>query len=633
MFFKYSIYDMGERTMTFSADTVTSAEALTHRDYIESALADARGRGCPILRIVWCIGLPTAVRRRIGDKWKESREGYAISIGEVTRVYAETEQGFVLAASTLACLAKSGELREGFLYDVPFCEMRIFRCFFPSRAGTESFFRLVDFLATYKYNAISFEVCGAMEYHRHPELNRAWSEFCRDVRRYSGRAQEIQFKTYPWPKNAIHCNNADGEILTQDEVRRIVAYCRSRGLRVIPAVQLLSHSDYLVMAHPEIREREGDLHPDTYCPNHPDTYRYVFDILEEVIDVFRPDCINIGQDEVYSIGLCPRCKGIPPYKLYADHAKKVYEFLKERGIETMMEGEKLLNARAGKERIGGAGHGKGQARVPSLWPCRDLLPRDIVFVHWYWKFNEEYDKVYHERGMKTIFGNGNALATSHFSARCRRGIRGGAVSNWGPFAPEYMQRDQQYLALLSSAYAFFDGDMDAMNKTDLLRLSFEEGYRYCISRTAHPIEITHTTPHSIRFEWFWDGIFITDEKYLLGHYELTYTDGTVATLPVRYGSHIGCSEFKKTLGNPEFMQLVYGVLPILHEGEYAYRTVYEDPHPEKALAAVRYLPALGREDIPVKLLGVLRRKPENIRAAIRGCSDTAFGADFVGLQE
>ena len=284
-------------------------------------------------------------------------------------------------------------------------------------------------------------------------------------------------------------------------------------------------------------------------------------------------------------------------------------------------------------RIGGAGHGKGEARVPSLWPCRDLLPRDITFVHWYWKFNEEYDKVYLDRGMKAIFGNCNALATNHFSARCRRGIGGGAVSNWGPFAAEYMQRDQQYLALLSSAYAFFAEDIDSMNKTDLLRLCFEEGYRYCILRTAHPIEITHTTSHSIRFEWFWDGIFITDEKYLLGNYELHYTDGTVATLPVRYGSHIGCSDFKKTLGNSEFMQLVYGVLPILHKGEYAYRTVYEDPHPDKTLAAVHYVPAPGREDVCVKLIGVSRRAPEAIKAMIKGCADTEFGADVIGLQE
>ena len=70
-----------------------------------------------------------------------------------------------------------------------------------------------------------------------------------------------------------------------------------------------------------------------------------------------------------------------------------------------MSGEKLLNARYRKSRIGGAGRGEGDKRVPSLWQCRDLLPKDIIFNHWYWRFNEEYDKVYIDRGMKAFFGN------------------------------------------------------------------------------------------------------------------------------------------------------------------------------------------------------------------------------------
>jgi len=633
MFFNYRIYDAGDRHMTLSANTNLSAEALTYRDYIESALSHSYGHGNEISRIEWKLGFTPSVRRRIGEKFKKTDEGYAIYIGKTTKVYAESEQAFIFAASTLATLSENNELKEGFLYDAPSCELRIFRCFLPSRAGMADFYRLVDFLAKYKYNSISIEIGGSMEYHRHPEINEVWDKFCHEMYAYSGRAKDIQFRTYPWPKNCTHCDNADGEILTQDECREIVKYCRSRGLNIIPHVLLLSHTDYIVMAHPELREREGDLHPDTYCPNHPDVYKYVFDILEEIIDVFEPKAINIGHDETYSIGICPRCKGTPAYKLYADDTIKIYNFLKERGISTIMAGEKLLNARYGKERIGGAGHGKGEARVPSLWKCRDLLPKDIIFNHWYWKFNEEYDKVYIDRGSKAFFGNCNVLAMDNFSARCRRGICGGQVANWGFFSDEYMQRNQQYIAMISSAYAFFCEDIDSFDKTELLRMCFEEAYRFCISRTAHPIEITHTTTHSIPFEWVQNGIFITDEKYLLGNYELTYTDGTVATLPVRYGSHIGCANFEKTLGNQEFTQLAYSVLPILHNGAYAYRALYEDPHPEKTLSSVRYVPAEGREDIKVELIGVSRRIPENIRAQIKGCSDTSFGADVVGLEE
>lgn len=634
MFFKYRILDCKKTALSLTADTKTATEGREFRDFIDSALAGGRRTGgTPIRAIEWHIGITPAVRRRIGEAYLGSDEGYALVLGETVKVYAASERATIYAAATLSTLAGSGELFEGFLYDAPLAEERGYRVYLPSRAGFEEFYRMVDFLATYKYNAIILEIGGAMEYRRHPEINRAWDEFCRDVHRFSGRANEIQFKTYAWPKNSIHCDNAEGDILTQDECREIAAYCRSRGLRVIPECPSLSHTDFLCLAHPEIREREGDGHPDTYCPRHPDTYTYVFDILEEVIEVFSPDAVNIGHDETYSIGICPRCKGTPAYRLYAEDVTKIHEFLKARGIRTYMWGEKLLNAHWRGHLIGGAGHGKGEAHVPSLWPSRDLLPRDITYLHWYWRFNEEYDNIYHERGMRVLFGNFNAMAVENYTKRAARGIRGGYVSNWGSFGWEYMQRNMQYLNLLSSAYAFFCEDFDERGQVGILRHCFEEGYRRFTSRLSHPIEVTHTTECSVPFEWVWDGVFITDEKYLLGHYELTYTDGTVAYLPVRYGSHIGCATQKKTVGNSEFTQLLYGVLPVSYGDRYAYRTAYEDPHPEKVLSSVRYLPLAGREDAAVELIGVSRVLSPEIRAHVIPTADTSFGADVVGLQE
>ena len=639
MFFKYRIYQNNGKSLALSAATATATEGLTYRDFIDSALTSAiGGEGTPIGAIEWHVGFSAAVRKRIGSLYIKNDEGYAILLGSTVRVYAATERAFIYAAATLSSLALGGELYEGFLYDVPLCEERGYRVYLPSRAGLEGFCRMVDFLAAYKFNAIILEIGGAMEYKKHPEINRAWDEFCRDVHRFSGRADEIQFKTYPWPKNSIHCDNAEGDILSQEECREIAAYCRSRGLEVIPECPSLSHTDFLCLAHPELREREGDGHPDTYCPRHPEVYGYVFDILSEVIEVFEPRKINIGHDETYSIGICPRCKGTPAYRLYAEDVMRIYTFLRERGIEPYMWGEKLLNAflRRGNilHRIGGAGHGEGTRHVPALWPSRDLLPREgITYLHWYWPFNEEYDKVYHERGMRVLFGNLNALAVKNFSKRVKQGIRGGYVSNWGGFGDEYMQRNQQYLSLLAAAYAFFCEDFEARGKEDILKLCFEEGYRYRLSCMRAPLEITHTTPHSIPFEYAWDGIFITDEKYLLGRYELTYADGTVATLPVRYGSHIGCATPKQTVGGAEFTQLVHGALPITYRGRYAYRTAYEDPHPERTLTSVRYIPAEGREEIPVSLIAISRTPAAEICATVSATAVTDHGADVAGLQE
>lgn len=638
MFFKYRIYETTDTRYALTAATDVGTAALAYQDAVNSLLSAGYTLGAPISRIEWRIGFTDAIRRRIGKAYQKSEEGYAIVIDSVVRVYAASERACIYAAATLSQLSARGELAGGFLYDVPLAEERGYRVYLPSRAGLEGFYRMVDFLATYKFNAIILEIGGAMEYERHPEINRAWDEFCRDAHSHSGRSHEIQFKTYPWPKNSIHCDNAEGDILTHDECRAIAAYCRSRGLDVIPECPSLSHCDFLCLAHPELREREADGHPDTYCPRHPDVYTYVFDILEEVIDVFQPRAINIGHDETYSIGICPRCKGTPAYELYAADVCRIYTFLKERGILTYMWGEKLLNAqvtiRNVVHRIGGAGHGEGTRHVPALWPCRDLLPRDgITYLHWYWQFNEDYDNIFHERGMRVLFGNMNALATKHLTKRMRRGIRGGFVSNWGAFGVEYMQRNQQYLSLLAAAYAFFCEDFEANGKETMLRLCFEEAYRYRLSQVARPIEITHAVDHAITFEFVWDGIFITDEKYLLGNYELTYRDGTVAYLPVRYGSHIGAKYPKQTVGNSEFTQLLGGALPVAYGDGYAWRTLYEDPHPESAIVAVRYVPVAGKEELALELVGASRTPRTDITAAVSRTQDSAHSFGVAGVQE
>ncbi|MBR6793073.1 MAG: hypothetical protein IKM48_01800, partial [Clostridia bacterium] len=42
----------------------------------------------------------------------------------------------------------------------------------------------------------------------------------------------------------------------------------------------------------ELNERKEDAYHDTYCPSNPKTYEVLFDILDEVCDVFEPEFIN-----------------------------------------------------------------------------------------------------------------------------------------------------------------------------------------------------------------------------------------------------------------------------------------------------------------------------------------------------
>ncbi len=553
------------------------------------------------------------------EKQELPAESYELIIEEegIFIAYAD-ERGLIYAAVTLLQLAEGAELAFGRLYDEPDCGFRGYRGYLPGRNSFETFKKVVDLLVYYKYNYLSLEIGGAMEYKRHPEINEAWKAFAEDTHRYSGRTAEIQ-QGYDWNKNSIHTDNGEGDILTQDEVRELIGYCRHRGLEVYPETPFLSHTDYICLAHPELREREEDPYPDTYCPRHPEVYNYVFDILEEVIGVFEPKLINIGHDEFYTMCRCPRCKDARPEDIFVEDIEKIHGYLTEKGIRTAMWGDKLLPVvtKDGRQ-YGGAERTKPRSRdgklchIPATYLCQDRLPRDILMFHWYYAFGMGYDFVYHTHGYETVYGNMNASKVEHWRLRRRFGIKGGSCSNWGSYHPQYMQRNGQYLNLIYGANALWNPEYDADQRGHWMEESFREAFRYHygdLQKNPY-IVVTHTTELNIPYKVFYDGVFITDD-YKMGDYTVIYTDGTRATLPVIYGENIANRELELEFGTEKMnavsldlsavYEVGYSTLPSRIEGKTWYKTAYPNPYPEKTVAHIEYTPI--REE-PVETLSV-----------------------------
>ena len=109
-------------------------------------------------------------------------------------------------------------------------------------------------------------------------------------------------------KDSLHTELAGGSYLTKDEVRGIVQYAKARGMNVIPEVQALSHAYYLTVSHPEIAEMSFDIFPDTYCPSNEKSYELYFEVADEVLEVFEPNTVSIGHDEIRVLGWCDKCK-------------------------------------------------------------------------------------------------------------------------------------------------------------------------------------------------------------------------------------------------------------------------------------------------------------------------------------
>ena len=606
MFFKPKyLKNLGKCTLS-NACEIEGADGYI-LEVLKDTVAEFGVENGDITRIVVNTKLPRVY------KYENTEEGYTVESERGTNlltICGQTERARLYGAVTLKQLLTYDELERGIIMDYPDCQYRAYRVYLPGREYFDEFKKMVDTLAYYKYNAISLEVGGAMEYKRHPEINAAWKKFA-DETHIPGRVEQISHM-YNWSKNSIHTENAEGEILTQDEVRELVEYCRSRHVEPYPEVPTLSHTDYICLAHPEIAERQNDAYPDTYCPNHPDTYKIVFDIFDEVIDVFKPKVINIGHDEMYSSCICERCKGLDPAEEYAKDITRIYEYLKERGIRTMMWAEKLLPVVTAEGKFyGGAGGRKfrGDKELephPVLFYCQKMLPRDIIMLNWYYAFGIQYDYVYYTHGYQSVvYGNLSAANVERWRERKNMGIKGGAPSNWGSNDPVYMQRNCQFSNLIFSAYALWATDYDNSQLGSVMKNTFDEAFflKYGNLSKKPYILITHTTDADFKYQPYWCGSFIDKEKFLLGNYKVTYTDGDSVSFEVIYGENIASQEIpyiKTEVDNSEFNDVTltenalssmsYSTIPQQADGKTVYKTAFLNPHPEKQIDKIEYVP-------------------------------------------
>lgn len=373
-------------------------------------------------------------------------ESYEIKLSsEGGYVKASDKLGFMYAVEAILQLTNDGFVPEVFVKDSPRFPFRGVHLYLPAPHQMNFFKRYItEVVLPMHYNTVIIELGGGMEYKRHPEINEMW-ETIRE-----------KMKTGEWPE-CPHYQICEGYVIKQDEMREIVAFLKGFGLNVVPEINSLSHVQWLTKAHPEISEqaaaldtreaadlREADanydtFYPDAYCPSNPKTYELMFDIMEEVIEVFEPTMMHMGHDEVYTYGKCDKCKGREA-EVIAEDIKKLHGFLTERNIKMILWGDMMNNV--------------NRYAVPELI---DMIPKDILLLDFIWYFRLEQDtEVRHlEHGFTVAIGN---LYASHFpryeQRMSREGIIGGQMSTW---------------VLVNEKSFAFEGKMyDAMMTGDLL---------------------------------------------------------------------------------------------------------------------------------------------------------------------
>lgn len=445
-------------------------------------------------------------------------------------------------------------------------KMKALKLYLPAKENFEDFYKIIDYAAFLKYNTVFLEIGGAMEYKRHPEINTGWVNYTAQFMGVPGKSIEFQ-NGFDFPKNSIHWENGGGGYLAQEEVKQLLNYCGKYNINIIPEVPLLSHVDYLLTEHREFAENKEDPCPDSYCPENEEVYKLVFDVLDEVIEVFSPSIIHIGHDEWENFCLCEKCKGQNAAELYAKDIRRIYDYLKEKNIRTMMWGDKLLPL------IDSRGVTWGGARciwfdakthtiptryLPATCQAIDLIPKDIMIMHWSWRFGEKYLQDLISRGFEVVLGN--YFPESYYAKdKYSNKIVGYCVSSWGKVDLEHFQRGNLFFALALASVtkpgnAIKDGEFERITN----RL-FQKAFRYFNKNTlsGNYLEICHRTDIRKEHSAFVDGNYIDKKSDLLGKYRIEYIDGTTTDIPVYYNLNIGQAELKNRLRSRKNWQTAY----------------------------------------------------------------------------
>lgn len=174
--------------------------------------------------------------------------------------------------------------------------------------------------------------------------------------------------------------------MTKAEMRELRDSARAHFIDVIPLIQTLGHCGWMFYNGQHLDLAEDPELPYAYCVSNPATYKLVFEVLTEAIDLFQPKYLHIGHDEVHHRGrypYCRSCRRYSPASLLLRDVEKLHGFLAERQVRTMMWGDLLLRpGEAPDAAHGGEPHDFARAR--------ERLPRDVIICDWHYGTFEQY---------------------------------------------------------------------------------------------------------------------------------------------------------------------------------------------------------------------------------------------------
>lgn len=201
--------------------------------------------------------------------------------------------------------------------------------------------RFIDLMAYYKLNVLHWHLTEdggwRVEIKKYPKLTEigAWRRGTQ-----TNRSNDA-FDRLP-----------HGGYYTQEQIRDIVRYAAERQVTIIPEIDMPGHMLAALAAYPQLSCTGGPfkvlemwgIQKDILCAGNEEVYRFVEDVLDELIDLFPSEIIHVGGDEAPKDRwkACPKCQA----KIKQENLKDVHElqsyYIKRVAAYLESKGRKLI---------------------------------------------------------------------------------------------------------------------------------------------------------------------------------------------------------------------------------------------------------------------------------------------------
>jgi len=168
--------------------------------------------------------------------------------------------------------------------------------------------------------------------------------------------------------------------MSKDDLRRENTFAKQHFMTITPLINSVGHMEWLFSDPTRTALAEDPATPYAVNTPSPEADQFLFQLYDEVLDLFHPKYLHIGADEVTLRGRYPY-RSLATYPTvaaeFSAQVTKVHDYLKRKGVETMIWGDMLLANGEAPDATSAPTAAQGAQ-------MRAGLPKDIVIADWHY---------------------------------------------------------------------------------------------------------------------------------------------------------------------------------------------------------------------------------------------------------